>query len=103
VYSYGYGWPASYGTTWFPSCGSVWTGAPFGGTFFSGAVVPYPTISYPVVVPGFFGSNAAAAPAVATLAAARPAAHGRFDAGRRLRTAEPAAPDCPAHSFRRPR
>jgi hypothetical protein len=74
VYSYGYGWPASYGTTWFPSCGSVWTGAPFGGTFFSGAVVPYPTISYPVVVPGFFGSNAAAAPAVATLAAARPAA-----------------------------
>lgn len=71
--SYGYGWPASYGTTWFPSCGSVWTGAPFGGTFFSGAVVPYPTISYPVAVPGFFASTPAA-PAVTTLAAARPAA-----------------------------
>jgi hypothetical protein len=71
--SYGYGWPAWYGTTWFPSCGSVWMGAPFGGTFFSGAVVPYPTIGYPVVVPGFFSSNAAAAPAVATLAA-QPAA-----------------------------
>lgn len=67
--SYGYGWPAWYGTTWFPSCGSVWMGVPFGGTFFSGAVVPYPTISYPVAVPGFCASNTTTAPGVATLAA----------------------------------
>lgn len=73
-YGYGYGWPAWYGTTWFPSCGSVWMGGPFGGTFFSGAAVPYPTIGYPVVVPGFFSSNAAGAPAVAAVAASKPAA-----------------------------
>jgi len=72
--SYGYGWPAWYGTTWFPSCGSVWMGAPFGGSFFSGGVVPYPTIGYPVVVPGFFSSNGASASTVSTLAASRPAA-----------------------------
>jgi hypothetical protein len=47
-------------------------GAPFGGSFFSGAVVPYPTISYPVVVPGFVSTNTVS-PAVATLASARPA------------------------------
>jgi len=72
--SYGYGWPAWYGTTWVPSCGSVWMGAPFGGSFFSGGVVPYPTIGYPVVVPGFFSSNAASGSTVSTLAASRPAA-----------------------------
>jgi len=46
-------------------------GSPFGGSFFSGAVVPYPTISYPVVVPGFVSSNTAS-PAVMALASARP-------------------------------
>jgi len=46
-------------------------GAPFGGSFFSGSVVPYPTISYPVVVPGFVSSNTAS-PAVMALASARP-------------------------------
>lgn len=72
-YGYGgsYGWPAWYGTTWFPSCGSVWMGAPFGGSFFSGAIVPYPTIGYPVVVPGFVSSRPSV-PSVATLASARP-------------------------------
>lgn len=74
VYSYGYGWPYGAGAAWFPSCGSVWMGAPYGGSFFSGAMVPYPAITYPVVVPGFFSSNAAGAPAVATLAASIPAA-----------------------------
>lgn len=72
--SYGYGWPVSYGTTWLPSCGSVWMGGPFGGSFFSGAAVSYPTIGYPVAVPGFFSSNAAVAPAVVALAAVQPAA-----------------------------
>ncbi len=71
-YGYSYGWPACYGTTWFPSCNSVWMGAPFGGSFFSGGVVPYPTISYPVVVPGFFSSNNTVSPAVASVASARP-------------------------------
>jgi hypothetical protein len=47
-------------------------GAPFGGSFFSGGVVPYPTISYPVVVPGFFSSNNTVSPAVASVASARP-------------------------------
>ncbi|MFM7243375.1 MAG: hypothetical protein ACKO40_04260 [Planctomycetaceae bacterium] len=72
--SYGYGWPYGVGAAWFPSCGSVWMGAPYGGSFFSGAMVPYPAITYPVVVPGFFSSNAVGAPAVATLAASIPAA-----------------------------
>lgn len=74
VFNYGYscGWPAWVGTTWFPSCNSVWMGSPFGGSFFSGSVVPYPTIGYPVVVPGFVSSNTAVTPAVASLAAARP-------------------------------
>jgi len=49
-------------------------GAPFGGTFFSGSLVPYPTIGYPAVVPGFFSSNGAVAPSVGTLAMPRPAA-----------------------------
>ena len=71
-YGYSYGWPAWVGTTWFPSCNSVWMGAPFGGSFFSGSVVPYPTIGYPVVVPGFVSSNSAT-PVVAALAASRPA------------------------------
>ncbi len=78
VYGYGgygwpaYGWPAWYGTTWFPSCDSVWMAAPFGGTFFSGAAIPYPTIGYPVIAPGFVSSNTMV-PGVASLAAARPA------------------------------
>ena len=70
-YGYSCGWPASVGTTWFPSCNSVWMGAPFGGSFFSGSMVPYPTIGYPVVVPGFVSSNQVA-PVVASLAASRP-------------------------------
>lgn len=70
-YGYPYGWPAWYGTTWFPSCDSVWMGAPFGGTFFSGAAIPYPTIGFPAVVPGFVSSNTMT-PAVASLAASRP-------------------------------
>jgi hypothetical protein len=45
--------------------------APFGGTIFSGAAIPYPTIGYPVIAPGFVSSNTMA-PAVASLAAARP-------------------------------
>lgn len=74
VTSYGcsYGWPAWYGTTWYPSCNSVWLGAPFGGSFFSGAAVPYPTIGYPVVVPGFVSANTVS-PEVVALASARPA------------------------------
>lgn len=88
VYSYGYGgygcsygWPAWYGTSWAPACGSVWMGAPFGGGFFSGGLVPYPTIGYPVVVPGFFSSTTAS-PTVAALAAARPS----VPAGQRVAT-----------------
>jgi len=78
VYGYGYGygcsygWPAWYGTTWFPSCGSVWMGSPLGGSFFSGAVVPYPTIGYPVIVPGF-ASTTPAAPAFTAVASMQPA------------------------------
>lgn len=70
-YAYGCGWPAWYGTTWMPSCGSVWIGAPYGGSFFSGAVVPYPTIGYQAFVPGFVSSTTTA-PAVAALAASQP-------------------------------
>lgn len=90
VYSYGYGcsygWPAWYGTTWFPSCGSVWLGSPFGGSFFSGGMVPYPTIGTPVIVPGFVSSSVAA-PAVATVAAARPRAARVSSSAARLRAA----------------
>lgn len=64
-----YGWPAWYGTTWFSSCDSVFLSAP-GGSFFSGSMVPFPTVGYPVVMPGFASS---APMPVATLAAARPA------------------------------
>lgn len=71
VYSYGscYGWPAWYGTSWLPSCGSVWMGAPFGGSFFSGAAVPYPTLGYPVIAPGFVSSSGVPSAATALVAA----------------------------------
>jgi hypothetical protein len=46
-------------------------GAPFGGSFFSGGVVPNPTIGYPVVVPGL-ASSSSVTPVVASLAASRP-------------------------------
>lgn len=72
VYSYGScsGWPTWYGTTWLPSCGSVWMGTPVGGSFFSGAAVPYPTIGYPVIAPGFVATNVS--PAATALAVAQP-------------------------------
>lgn len=74
VFSYGYscGWPVSVGTTWFPSCDSVWMSTPFGGSFFSGGLVPYPTIGYPLVVPGFVSSTTLS-PAVGSLASMRTA------------------------------
>jgi hypothetical protein len=74
VYPYGcsYGWPVSYGTTWFPSCDSIYDSSPVGGSFFSGSTIPFPTIGVPVVAPGFVSSNAASLPA-ANLAGARPA------------------------------
>lgn len=50
--AYGWGWPGGawgwggyggwYGTSWYSTAGSVFLAAPFGGTFFSGGVVPVP-------------------------------------------------------------
>lgn len=75
VSAYGYGCsyalPAWYGTTWFPSYGSVWMGAPLGGSFFSGSMVPYPAVGWPLVAPGFVSANAVPS-RVATAASARP-------------------------------
>jgi hypothetical protein len=43
-----------------------------GGSFFSGSMIPFPTIGSPIVAPGFVSSNAASQP-VAALADSRPA------------------------------
>ncbi|MCE9629987.1 MAG: hypothetical protein K8S94_04600 [Planctomycetia bacterium] len=76
AYSYGcsYGWPVSYGTSWYPSCESIYYSSPVGGSFFSGGLIPFPTIGYgyPAVVPGFVSTNTVATP-VANLASVRPA------------------------------
>lgn len=74
--AYSCGWPAWYGTTWFPSCDSTWYASPVGGSFFSGSMIPFPTIGSSLVAPGFMpgfvSSNASSTP-VAALAGSRPA------------------------------
>lgn len=72
--AYSYGWPAYYGTTWFPSCGSTFYSSPVGGSFFSGGMIPVPTVGfgYPAFAPGFVSANNVATP-VAGFANARPA------------------------------
>jgi hypothetical protein len=51
----------------------VYQASPFGGSFFSGGLVPFPVVGSPAAfVPGFFSSTTRPAP-VANLAAARPA------------------------------
>jgi hypothetical protein len=47
-------------------------GSPFGGSFFSGSLVPYPSVGYPVILPGFAAAGSAS-PAFSTVASARPA------------------------------
>ncbi len=73
AYSYGcsYGWPVSYGTSWYPACDSIFMSSPGGGSFFSGAAIPFPTVGFPGFAPGFVSTrpvsaqvaNVAAAPA----------------------------------------
>ena len=71
--AYSCGWPVTYGTTWFPSCESIYYSTPIGGSFFSGSMIPFPTMGFgaPAFAPGFVSANNVATP-VAGLASGRP-------------------------------
>jgi tetratricopeptide (TPR) repeat protein len=64
----GWGWPGGwYGTSWYSTTGSVFLAAPYGGAFFSGGVMPVPTVARSKPAPA---SNAATRQRAARLVAA---------------------------------
>jgi len=64
----GWGWPGGwYGTSWYSTTGSVFLAAPYGGAFFSGGVMPVPTVVRSKPAPA---SNAATRQRAAGLVAA---------------------------------
>lgn len=91
VYGWGGGWPAWYGTSWYSSYDSISLSTPAGGTFFSGGLVPFPTIGVPVIVPGFSATSprprAQFAPAATAIASQPRQAVRASNATSRLRAA----------------